>query len=100
MYALAGMFRDGSRKLSLRKKLTILVSVGVLFPLLILTYLQYQSLSELENKTKGALKDNLRQGFTIVGLQMKERLESIGAQTLEPIGTMQTSSSEAPEELE
>ena len=81
------MFRDAIRKLSLRQKLTILVSVGVLLPLLILTYMQYRSLTELQNKTKGAFKDNLRQGITIVEHQMKQRLEDIATQTLNPISS-------------
>lgn len=79
------MFRDAIRKLSLRQKLTILVSVGVLLPLLLLTYMQYRSLAELQNKTKGAFKDNLGQGITIVEHQMKQRLADIAAQTLDPI---------------
>src|SRR5215216_6358367 len=91
------MFRDAIRKLSLRKKLTILASVGVLLPVLLLTYMQYRSLAELQNKTKGAFKDNLRQGLTIVEHQMKQRLEDIAAQTLNPISSMHLS---AAEELE
>ena len=86
------MFRDAISKLSLRKKLMILASVGVLLPLLVLTYMQYRSLAELQNKTKGAFKDNLRQGLTIVERQMKQRLEDIAAQTLNPIGSMHLSS--------
>src|SRR5678816_4609623 len=78
-------FRDAISKLSLRKKLMILASVGVLLPLVVLTYLQYRSLTELQNKTKGAFKDNLRQGLTIVEQQMKRRLEEIAAQTLNPV---------------
>ena len=94
-----GVFRDAIRKLSLRKKLTILASVGVLLPLLILTYMQYRSLSELQNKTKGAFKDNLRQGLTIVESQMKRRLEDVATQTLNPIGSMRFTSPEAAEEI-
>src|SRR5688572_30499588 len=82
------MLRNAISKLSLRQKLTILVSVGVLLPLLILTYVQYRSLAELEDKTKGAFKDNLRQGLTIVEHKMKQRLEEIAAQNLKPIGGM------------
>src|SRR5215510_1802857 len=89
-----GALRDAINKLSLRKKLTILASVGVLLPLLLLTYLQYRSLAELENKSKGAFKDNLRQGLTLVEQQMKRRLEDIAAQTLDPIGNMHLSHSE------
>ena len=82
------MLRSAISKLSLRQKLTILASVGVLLPVLVLTYLQYQSLKELEDKTKGAFKDNLRQGLIIVEHKMKQRLEEIAAQTLEPIGRL------------
>jgi len=86
------MFRGAISKLSLRKKLTILASVGVFLPLMVLTYMQYQSLAELENKTKGAFKDNLRQGFTILQRQMKQRLEDVATQTLNPIGSLHLSS--------
>ncbi len=88
------MFRSAIGKLSLRQKLAILASVGVLLPLLILTYMQYRSLAELEDKTKGAFKDNLRQGLTIVEHKMKQRLEVIATQTLEPIRSMPISSFE------
>jgi len=94
------VFRDAIRKLSLRTKLTLLASVGVLLPILILTYMQYRSLSELQNKTKGAFKDNLRQGLTIVENQMKRRLEDVAAQTLNPIGSMRLSSPESVKEVE
>src|SRR5687767_10862651 len=88
------MFREAIKKLSLRQKLMILASVGVLLPLLVLTYMQYRSLAELEEKTKGAFKDNLRQGLTIVEHKMKQKLEAMAAQTLEPIGRMPVSSFE------
>jgi signal transduction histidine kinase len=81
-------FRDAISKLSLRKKLIILASVGVLLPVLVLTYLQYRSLTELQNKTKGAFKDNLRQGLTYVEQQMVKRLEDIAAETLNPLDRM------------
>jgi hypothetical protein len=89
-----GMFRDAVNKLSLRKKLTILAAVGVLLPILVLTYMQYRSLAELQDKTKGAFRDNVRQGLTVVQLKIKQRLEDIAAQTLNPIGSMRLSSVE------
>src|SRR3954468_6601831 len=89
------MFRDAISKLSLRKKLTILVSVGVFLPLLLLTYMQYRSLTELQNKTKGAFKDNVRQGLTIVEQKIKQHLEDIAAQTLDPINGLHLSSLES-----
>jgi signal transduction histidine kinase len=88
------MFRDAISKLSLRKKLTILVLVGVFLPVLVLTYLQYRSLAELENKTKGAFKDNLRQGLTILQRQLKQRLENVATQTLKPISLPPSGSAE------
>jgi len=62
--------------------------------------MQYRSLAELQNKTKGAFKDNLRQGFTIVEHQMKQRLEDIAAQTLNPLDSIHLSSPGAAEEFE
>src|SRR5215216_6135262 len=94
------MFRYEIRKLSLRKKLAILVSVGVFLPLLVLTYMQYRSLAELKDKTKGAFKDNLRQGLTIVEHKMNQRLEGVATQTLTPIGSIHLSSPGGTEELE
>jgi signal transduction histidine kinase len=93
------MIRDAIRRMSLRKKLTILVSVGVLLPVLVLTFLQYRSLTELENKTKGAFKDSLRQRLTNVQLQMKQRLEDVAGQTLKPIDDLQLSSPNAAAEF-
>src|SRR4029453_12861898 len=95
-----GVFRNAVSRLSLRQKLVILASVGVLLPILVLTYMQYRSLAELQNKTKGAFKDNLRQGLTIVEQRMRQRLEDIAVQTLEPIGTMRLSFPESAEEFE
>ncbi len=96
MYANGRMFRGAISKLSMRKRLVILASVGVFLPVVALTYMQYRSLAELELKTKGAFKDNLRQGLQIVERQMKQRLEGIGSETLSPIGSIQLS----PDELE
>src|SRR5262249_54739097 len=42
-----------------------------------------------------AFKDNLRQGLTLVEDRMRQRLETIAAQTIGPIGTMSLSSGEA-----
>ena len=95
-----GMFQSALRKLSLRKKLTIFAALGVFLPVLVLTYMQYRSLAELQDKTKGAFKDNLRQGLTIVERRMKQRLEDIAAQTLDPIGNISLSSPRTAEEFE
>ena len=80
------MVRSLIRRLSLRQKLVMLASVGVLLPIFVLTYMQYRSLTELQKTTKGAFKDNLRQGLTLVQDRLKQRLENIATQTLSPIG--------------
>ena len=72
----------------------ILASVGVFLPVAVLTFMQYRSLTELQNKTKGAFKDNLRQGLPILEQQMKRRLEGVATQTLDPIGNIRLSSAE------
>ena len=100
MYAIARMFRKAISKLSMRKRLVILASVGVFLPVVALSYMQYRSLAELEQKTKGAFKDNLRQGLPIVERQMKQRLEEVGSGTLIPIGSIQLSSDGGAEEIE
>lgn len=94
-----GMFPDAIRRMSLRKKLTILISLGVVLPVLVLTFLQYRSLTELENKTKGAFKDSLRQRLTNVQLQMKQRLEEVASQTLKPIDNLRLSSADGSNEF-
>jgi signal transduction histidine kinase len=94
------MFRRIISKLSLRKKLAILVSLGVFLPLMVLTYMQYRSLAELQNKTKGAFKDNLRQGLSFVERRMEQRLEEVAAQIFNPIDSLHLSSPGAAEELD
>jgi signal transduction histidine kinase len=74
--------------LTLRKKLIVLALLGVFLPVLVLTYMQYRSLAELQSKTKGAFKDNIRQGMTVVQHEMKQRLEDVATQTLNPIDKM------------
>ena len=51
MYAIAGMFKDVISRLTLRKKLIVLAVVGVFLPVMVLTYMQYRSLTELQDKT-------------------------------------------------
>lgn len=80
--------------------MALLVSLGVLLPVGVLTYLQYRSLTELENKTKGAYKDTLRQRLTNVQLQMRQRLEAAAAQNLNPTGGLQPSASNSAQRFE
>jgi len=94
------MIRRAISKLSLRQKLLILATVGVLLPLGVLTYMQYSSLTELQSKTKGAFKDNLRQGQTILEQRLRQRLQDIAAQTLNPVDSKDVSLPNAAGEIE
>src|SRR4028118_1023895 len=94
------MFRGSISKLSSRKKLIILASVAVLLPLVLLSFVQYRSLVELENKTKGAFKENLRQTLLNVERQIEGKFEAVASRSLIPVGSIKLSSKEAPEQFE
>ena len=86
--------------MSLRKKLIILSFVAVLLPLTVLTFVQYLSLVELENKTKGAFRENLRQTLLKVEQNIREKIEVIASQELVPVGSIKLSSNDSGEQLE
>jgi signal transduction histidine kinase len=94
------MFRGSITKLSSRKKLIILASVAVLLPLVLLSFVQYRSLVELENKTKGAFKENLRQTLLNVERQIEGKFEAIASRSLIPVGSIKLSSEEARGQFE
>src|SRR5687768_13363533 len=94
------MFRDSITKLSLRKKLLLLALVAVLLPIMLLTYVQYRSLVELENKTREAFKENLRQTLLNVEGQVEEKFEAIASRSLMPLGNIKLSSGKAAEQFE
>ncbi|HEX8250876.1 MAG TPA: HAMP domain-containing sensor histidine kinase [Pyrinomonadaceae bacterium] len=78
------MLRGSPFKISSRKKLIVLAAVAVLLPIWLLTYTQYRSLLELEKKTKGAYKENLRQNLLDVERKMEEKVEDIAHRALLP----------------
>ena len=86
--------------MSSRKKLIVLVTLVVLLPLYLLTYVQYRSLVELEKKTKGAYKENLRQNLLNVERQVEGKFEEIASGSLTPVGNIKLSREESSRQLE
>jgi signal transduction histidine kinase len=93
------MFR-GIFKISSRKKLIVLTAVAVLLPIWLLTYSQYRSLRELEKKTKGAYKENLRQNLFDVERKMEEKFEDIANRALLPAENITLSKKESAAQFE
>ena len=87
-------------RLSARKKLIILASTAVLLPVLLLTFMQYRSLVELEKKTKVALKENLRQALLDVERQAEEKFEEIASRSLMPVANINLPSKESAAQFE
>ena len=72
-----------------------LTAVAVLLPIWLLTYTQYRSLVELEKKTKGAYKENLRQNLLDIERKMEEKFEDIAARALLPAENIALSKKES-----
>jgi signal transduction histidine kinase len=90
----------GIFKISSRKKLIVLTAVAVLLPIYLLTYSQYRSLRELEKKTKGAYKENLRQNLFDIERKMEEKFEDIANRALLPAENITLSKKESAAQFE
>lgn len=71
-----------------------------MLPLILLTFVQYRSLVELENKTKGAFRENLRQTLLNVEHQVEAKFEEIASQSLIPVGSIKLSAEGDREQFE
>jgi signal transduction histidine kinase len=94
------MFKKKISNLSSRKKLLMLAFVAVMLPLAILTFVQYRSLIELESRTQGAFKENLRQTLFSVVNRIESKFEETASQTLIPLGSLRNVAQEEPPQLE
>lgn len=94
------MFPNFITRLSSRKKLIMLVSAVVLLPLTLLAYMQYRSLVELENKTKAAFKENLRQTLLSIEHRTGRRFETLAGQSLIPVAGIRFSDEAGERQLE
>ena len=76
------MFKRFIKNLSMRNRLIFIACVCVILPLFILSFLQFRSLVELENKTKDAYKENLRYTLTNVEKNIGNHFEEIAKKSL------------------
>jgi signal transduction histidine kinase len=75
-------------ELSSRGRQIVPVIVAVLFPISVLALLQYRSMVDLEDKTKIAVRENLRQTLQAVERKMEERFEGLAKEALLPVGDL------------
>ena len=94
------MFGGSTIKISSRKKLIALTAIAVLLPIYLLTYTQYRSLVALENKTKGAYKENLRQNLLDIERKLQEKFEDIANRALLPAEKITLSKKESAAQFE
>jgi signal transduction histidine kinase len=80
------MQRRSRRHLSSKAKLITLAIVAVLLPSTVLSVIQYNSLVDLEGKTKVAVQENLRQTMQTLTRKVEDNLKNLAKETLEPIG--------------
>lgn len=78
-----------------KRNLITLAAVAIVLPTSALAFMQYRSLVELENKTKIATEENLRQTLQSVARNAQGDMGTLARETLAPLGTM----SRSPEDL-
>jgi signal transduction histidine kinase len=66
-------------------KITAIALVAILLPTILLSLIQYRSLTELQQKTKAAVRDNLRQTLQTFSARVRTKLEDYGAQVTSAI---------------
>ena len=66
-------------------KITAIALVAILLPTILLSLIQYRSLSELQQKTKAAVRDNLRQTLQTFSARVRTKLEDYAAQVTSAI---------------
>jgi len=73
------------RKLPSGTKLIALAIAAVVLPTIVLFVVQYRSLAELQNKTRAAAHDNLRQASQNIARRIKEDLGDLATQSFRSI---------------
>jgi signal transduction histidine kinase len=79
------MRRRSRVHLSSKAKLITLAIVAVLLPTTVLSVIQYNSLVDLEGKTKVAVQENLRQTMQNLTRKVEDNFKELARDTLEPI---------------
>jgi signal transduction histidine kinase len=66
-------------------KITAIALVAILLPTLLLSLIQYRSLTELQHKTKAAVRDSLRQTLQNFSARVRTKLEDYAAERVAAI---------------
>src|SRR5690348_6479005 len=69
-------------RLSAKTKLIVFAMVAVLVPTTILSVVQYRSLVDLEDKTKVAVEENLRQTLMLISHKLDWKFRKLAADNL------------------
>ncbi|HXG67625.1 MAG TPA: HAMP domain-containing sensor histidine kinase [Blastocatellia bacterium] len=85
------MLKSSIRRFSSRAKLITLAIVAVLLPTAIFSFIQYRSLVDLEEKTKVAMQDRLRQTLYLIGKEVGNNVKNVAIEALHPIQSPDTS---------
>jgi signal transduction histidine kinase len=85
LYTFGSMRRRSRRHLSSKAKLITLAIVAVMLPTTVLSVIQYNSLVDLESKTKVAVQENLRQTMQTLTRKVEDNLKGLAKETLDPI---------------
>lgn len=78
-----------------KRNLITLAAVAIVLPTGALAFMQYQSLVDLESKTRIAIEENLRQTLQSIARNAQGDMQALARETLAPLGSM----SRSPEDL-
>jgi len=78
-----------------KRNLITLAAVAIVLPTGALAFMQYQSLVDLESKTRIAIEENLRQTLQSIARNAQGDMQTLARETLGPLGSM----SRSPEDL-
>ncbi len=66
-------------------KITAIALIAILLPAILLSFIQYRSLTEIQKKTKAAVRENLRQTLQTFSTRVRTKLEDYAAQVTSAI---------------
>lgn len=100
MYNFVSMIKRYRNILFSKTRLIVLAAVAVVLPTTTLSLVQYRSLVDLEDKTKAAVRENLRQTLQGVSRKVEEQFVSMAREALTPVGQIGGPGAEVGAEVE
>src|SRR3989440_11043844 len=81
-----------------KRNLITFAAVAIVLPTGALAFMQYQSLVDLESKTRIAIEENLRQTLQSIARNAQGDMQALARETLAPLGSMSRSPEDRSEE--